>query len=245
MKNTGLGTKHLTAEQKQLILEHFAMRRDVVAAANDIGVTKEQVRHWLKKNGIRPPNCRNGLCYQRIDEVRAWAAEGLSLSEMARRLGTNHHRVDEFLKKHSIPRTPFRQTGENNPAWKGGRMIDKDGYSLVLRPDHPAASIHGYVREHRLVMEAVLGRELTAQEVVHHKNENKLDNRPDNLVLYASNADHLAETLKGKVPNWTPEGRAATLAGARRRGRKRRTASPSASAPGGPPSPETTGPTPA
>ena len=85
-------------------------------------------------------------------------------------------------------------------------MVDKDGYVLIHQPGHPYADRHGYVREHRLVMEQELGRHLSPDEVVHHKNKNKQDNRPENLGLYATNALHLADELKGKVPNWTPEG---------------------------------------
>ena len=62
-------------------------------------------------------------------------------------------------------------------------MISWNGYRYLRRPHHPAATQHGYVMEHRLVMEEVLGRILTKDEVVHHKNENKLDNRPDNLAI--------------------------------------------------------------
>ena len=44
---------------------------------------------------------------------------------------------------------------------------------------------------HRLVAERKLGRKLKPWEVVHHRNRNKLDNRPINLYIsrFSSNAN--------------------------------------------------------
>lgn len=77
----------------------------------------------------------------------------------------------------------LKQRGEKHPNWRGGRIIDVRGYSLIYKPDHPYAHADGYVRENRLVMEQRIGRYLGSNEDVHHINEDKLDNRIENLQL--------------------------------------------------------------
>ena len=81
--------------------------------------------------------------------------------------------------------------GSNNPDWKGGRYIEPGkGYVMIRQPDHYRARQNGYVLEHILVAEQMLGRPLNEKEVVHHLNHNPADNRPENLKIYASNVEH-------------------------------------------------------
>ncbi len=77
-----------------------------------------------------------------------------------------------------------------HPRWKGGRRMS-NGYFLIKVPNHPNCKIDGYIYEHRLVMEKMIGRYLKQKEVVHHKNGNGLDNRPINLKLYSGSGKHI------------------------------------------------------
>ena len=87
--------------------------------------------------------------------------------------------------------------GHKHPNWKGGRINDGRGYILIFKPSHPFAKNGRYVYEHRLVMEKHLGRYLKPGEIVHHKNEVRDDNRPDNFRLFSSDYKHLSFHKKG------------------------------------------------
>ena len=70
------------------------------------------------------------------------------------------------------------------------KITNDSGYVLVYKPEHPYSNGIGYVREHRLVMESYLGRYLNEEEVVHHINHIKTDNRIENLEV-VNKRDHL------------------------------------------------------
>lgn len=71
------------------------------------------------------------------------------------------------------------------------RWVGQQGYVLVKAPkSHPHARQDGSILEHRLVMEEHLGRHLGPEEVVHHVNGVKDDNRIENLQLRESVRKH-------------------------------------------------------
>ena len=57
-------------------------------------------------------------------------------------------------------------------------------------PEHPNARSNGTVLERRLVAEKKIGRLLKRSEVVHHVDEDKTNNTPENLIVFRSNSDH-------------------------------------------------------
>ena len=78
-------------------------------------------------------------------------------------------------------RTPFLKTGG---------VIVAQGYIYILNHEHHLANSKGYVKRSYLIMEQKLGRLLRREEIVHHVNEVRSDDRPENLQLFASAAEH-------------------------------------------------------
>lgn len=76
--------------------------------------------------------------------------------------------------------------------------IDQYGYVVAWAPEHPKAWGAGWYFEHRLVMEAHLGRRLKSEEDVHHVNGIKDDNRVENLQVMHHHAHKLITAKERK-----------------------------------------------
>ncbi len=94
----------------------------------------------------------------------------------------------EFLAKHKSPKyCSMKCSGlhRRNP------YILKKGYKKILIPTHPRSDKKGYVFEHIVVAEAMLGRALYEKEEVHHKDKNRQNNDKSNLIVCADHKEHM------------------------------------------------------
>lgn len=151
--------------------------------------------------------------YELIAKVRELSDGHRASTEIAKILVKNPRHVRKIQLKYQMPRlTEGSRRGEANHQFQSGRRVNLNGYAFVTPPEgHPTARRRpnrqaGYMLEHRLVMEKVLGRLLLPQERVDHVDGLTLHNHPDNLRLFATNAEHLQATLTGRVPSWSAAG---------------------------------------
>jgi hypothetical protein len=128
---------------------------------------------------------------ERRDAFRAKMLGHPVSSETRRKTSANHKANGvrpsaEALAK-SIANRPKR---EESARWKGGTSMI-NGYRGLYQPEHPRAHPNGYVYEHIVVAEEMLGRPLTRTEVVHHRDGVTTNNDPANLRVFKSQSEHL------------------------------------------------------
>lgn len=144
------------------------------------------------------------------DKIQNLSDGKLSSKEIAEILGYSARYVRKVQKRYGMPQLHRgAQPGHRNHQYISGRRVDFDGYVLVSVKNHPMGrnrpQRHMQVLyEHRLVMEQQIGRPLTHLEAVDHIDGLTLHNSPDNLRLFASNAEHLHATLG--VPSISAKG---------------------------------------
>ncbi len=132
----------------------------------------------MRKGEVKYPE----LCKREVLE-EAFNQESF-INGVSRRLGISFKTVEHYANKVGLIPTKLYDPGysRRGTASDTGNTWVSNGYKLVYTPSNPMAR-KGVVPEHRLVMSEILGRSLKSDEIVHHKNGNTLDNRPENLEL--------------------------------------------------------------
>jgi len=97
-------------------------------------------------------------------------------------------RFKEFVHGHNATR-------ERNNRWRGGKMLKRNrpggiGYNFTFMPSHPKANKIGYVPDHVLIVENILGKYLPLTAEVHHFDENSLNNAPQNFIVCQDSSYH-------------------------------------------------------
>lgn len=175
--------------------------------AERLGLPHHAVQAWLQRRKIPGKAHTERRVRLRVADLQPMIDAGQTQQAMADHFGVSISCVDRTLRRKGLQtaRTGPRGADAHRQRWQGGRFLDKHGYVMVFVPLHPQAGQNAYVREHRLVMEVVLGRYLLPSEVVDHGDDHPRHNWPSNLTVYETNAEHLRATLTGRAKP-TPRG---------------------------------------
>lgn len=151
--------------------------------------------HFKSLRGITMDQCR---------EAKRLYESGESLSEIGRKINLSVVAVKNRIKiaggalrcrseaakiRATHPISKNRSRGASHYNWHGGKTRSQ-GYAMTLNKSHPSARMGGYVPDHILVIESVIGRHLENGEIVHHVNGDKTDNTPSNLRI-VTRAEHV------------------------------------------------------
>lgn len=140
------------------------------------------------------------FCADRIERWESWQRDGNTKAGM--RPSGDH---------------PLAEISKTKWRWKGG-ITYYHGYRQVRIPKHPRASAGKgrYVFEHILMMEILLGEFVPLGKIVHHKNEIRDDNVPNNLQLLSDPRHHVEvhRIARAVAGCGNPDWRKCTICGA-------------------------------
>lgn len=107
-------------------------------------------------------------------------------------LGCSIYDIPDMRGKHKN-----HVNGSKHYKWNHAKIISSEGYVKIrVGVEHPLADSNGYAYEHLIVWCSTGQPKPNNNEIIHHKNEDKQDNRIDNLVLLNRTEHNLIHNLE-------------------------------------------------
>ena len=184
--NKGHGLSEL---MKQNIISVYSMGFTCKEVAQILEVSSGSVHNVLHAYNVSPTRRRRHQDDEVIIRKRVESRKGYKISESQRKI------ISEANK-----------CNYNGLNGYGHTKTQNNGYILVYVPEHPHCHSDGYVMLHTVIMERRIGRYLEPDEVVHHINHDRTDNRIENLQLMNKHEHcsmHMRERHKQKKEGMT------------------------------------------
>jgi len=156
--------------QKKYWNERLSLKK----IAQEEQVSPKTVARWMESWNIeRRPFSTKGLQTRLGAILTEETKKKIAQKHLGKRLSPEHRKkVVANLNKY--------RWGNKNPAWTGGIVV----------------SDNGYIGSHILLLEQKIGRYLEKDEVAHHKNEKRWDNRLENLQVMTFNKHSKYHAIK-------------------------------------------------
>jgi hypothetical protein len=144
---------------------------------------------------------RKGL-FLTQEDLNRLEAEGYSELQIAREYKVSRMQLYKIRVKMGWPQVIRSDKGRERKT-ADEKRINRNAY---MRQYYKAHNIQykairigkTILKEHRLAVETLLGVSLTPDKVVHHIDGNRLNNSPDNLQVFPSNAEHIRQHRQRK-----------------------------------------------
>ncbi len=183
-------------QNKQFLYQKYIIEkllcREIAQLCNvSYSFIKNQLyKFQIKREKIIPLYQNKNWLYQK------YIAEGLSTLKIAKLISCGKSIIPVWLKKFNIPIRHGGPVGAKKPF-----ILSNDGYKLIYKPDYRGhlyrykrvgghITPNPYVPKQVLITEKKIGRYLTKNEVVHHKDGDRINNELSNLQLFFSRKTH-------------------------------------------------------
>ncbi len=133
----------------------------------------------------------NSKLFNCWDKAVSLYQAGFSTVEIGKKFNVDPSNVYRDFMLHGIKirnrsesvKMAFRRGRGYKGTGRSKHTPHSSGYILTYVPDHSRANNKGYVQESLLVAEGCLNRKLESNELVHHIDSNKINNKPNNLLV--------------------------------------------------------------
>jgi len=176
-------------DREKLYLLYIKQQKPMHQIADELGVAIGTVYNYLNKYNI-----------ETRDQKETFTMKGRKQTEKVCQIISMTHKCKTVSDE-----TKHKISESHKVGGVGHKKLRSDGYISVYFPDHPKSSKDGYIMEHILVMECLIGRHLNANECIHHINQIKNDNRKENLKLMTL-SEHMSfhakerwDKIKGEI----------------------------------------------
>lgn len=170
--------KKATKFDWESMLIHWYGCKNQSETAEKFGIHQASLSKMFRRLGIHMgKGALTAIHVLPMDKIAEAYNNGASTVELGREYGVDPEVIRKRMMRRGIDRRPrgsYERRGQENPQWKGGKKQDREQNRLA-----------------RAIAEWCLGEKLPEDAVVHHRNEDESDNRPDNLVVFPSNPHHL------------------------------------------------------